>query len=103
VISQGVPAPDVTVRLRAHVRYSGNRYRAWWWTAVHCLRQRRVPPRRGALRLASAGEMTSSFEAAHKARFGFIDNSKALVVEAVSIEAVRRGAKFCECRNETDH
>src|SRR5262249_39242998 len=35
-------------------------------------------------------------EAAHKARFGFIDPAKELVVEAVSIEAVGGGAKFSE-------
>ena len=40
--------------------------------------------------------LKSDFEAAHKARFGFIDPSKELVVEAVSVEAVGGGAKFCE-------
>ncbi len=40
--------------------------------------------------------LKSEFEAAHKARFGFIDPSKELVVEAVSVEAVGGGAKFCE-------
>jgi 5-oxoprolinase (ATP-hydrolysing) len=38
----------------------------------------------------------SEFEAAHKARFGFIDEAKELVVEAVSVEAVGGGAKFSE-------
>src|SRR5262249_30895747 len=36
------------------------------------------------------------FEAAHKSRFGFIDDSKELVVEAVSVEAVGGGGKFTE-------
>jgi 5-oxoprolinase (ATP-hydrolysing) len=40
--------------------------------------------------------MQSAFEKAHKARFGFIDRSKNLVIEAVSIEAVGGGAKFRE-------
>jgi 5-oxoprolinase (ATP-hydrolysing) len=40
--------------------------------------------------------MQSAFEAAHKARFGFIDESKQLMVEAVSVEAVGGGAKFTE-------
>jgi 5-oxoprolinase (ATP-hydrolysing) len=40
--------------------------------------------------------MKSAFEKAHKARFGFIDRSKQLVVEAVSVEAVGGGAKFRE-------
>jgi 5-oxoprolinase (ATP-hydrolysing) len=41
-------------------------------------------------------KLKSDFEAAHKARFGFIDPSKELVVEAVSVEAVGGGAKFSE-------
>jgi 5-oxoprolinase (ATP-hydrolysing) len=40
--------------------------------------------------------MKSAFEAAHKSRFGFIDRDKALVIEAVSIEAIGGGAKFSE-------
>jgi 5-oxoprolinase (ATP-hydrolysing) len=40
--------------------------------------------------------MKSAFEAAHKARFGFIDPSKQLVVEAVSVEVVGGGSKFNE-------
>jgi 5-oxoprolinase (ATP-hydrolysing) len=40
--------------------------------------------------------LKSGFDAAHKARFGFIDEAKELVVEAVSIEAVGGGAKFSE-------
>jgi 5-oxoprolinase (ATP-hydrolysing) len=41
-------------------------------------------------------QLRSAFEAAHKSRFGFIDESKELVVEAVSIEAIGGGAKFTE-------
>ena len=40
--------------------------------------------------------MKAAFEAAHRARFGFVDETKALVVEAVSVEAVGGGAKFSE-------
>jgi 5-oxoprolinase (ATP-hydrolysing) len=45
--------------------------------------------------------LKSDFEAAHKARFGFIDPAKALVVEAVSVEAVGGGTKFSEPVLET--
>ena len=45
--------------------------------------------------------MKSAFEKAHKARFGFIDRSKQLVVEAVSVEAVGGGAKFRERAHKT--
>jgi 5-oxoprolinase (ATP-hydrolysing) len=41
-------------------------------------------------------KLKSAFEAAHKARFGFVDEAKDIVVEAVSIEAVGGGAKFSE-------
>ena len=45
--------------------------------------------------------MKSAFEKAHKARFGFIDRAKQLVVEAVSVEAVGGGAKFRERKHKT--
>jgi 5-oxoprolinase (ATP-hydrolysing) len=40
--------------------------------------------------------MKAAFEAAHQARFGFVDEAKALVVEAVSVEAVGGAATFSE-------
>jgi 5-oxoprolinase (ATP-hydrolysing) len=40
--------------------------------------------------------MKSAFERAHKARFGFVDRAKALVIEAVSVEAVGGGTTFRE-------
>ncbi len=53
-------------------------------------------PQGGGELLASLPKMKSAFERAHKARFGFIDRNKALVVEAVSVEAVGGGAIFKE-------
>src|SRR5262249_5123840 len=49
----------------------------------------------------SLAEMKSAFEAAHKSRFGFVDESKELVVEAVSVEAVRGGAEVTEPLSST--
>ncbi|RUX13166.1 5-oxoprolinase, partial [Mesorhizobium sp. M2A.F.Ca.ET.042.01.1.1] len=37
--------------------------------------------------------MADAFEAAHKARFGFIDRNKDMVVEAISVEAIGGGRK----------
>jgi 5-oxoprolinase (ATP-hydrolysing) len=61
------------------------------------------PPFRGREQAAARGEgalslkaIKSAFEAAHRARFGFVDEAKELVVEAVSVEAVGGGAKFTE-------
>ena len=82
VIGQGVPERDIAVHVRAHVRYAGTD------TAIT------VPS-------AALAEMKTAFEIAHKSRFGFIDQSKQLVVEAVSVEAVGGGAKFSEPTAET--
>ena len=45
--------------------------------------------------------MKSAFERAHRARFGFIDRSKELIIEAVSVEAVGGGARFRERVHKT--
>src|SRR5262245_44065795 len=89
VMGQGVPERDIAVHVRAHIRYAGTD------TAL-------VVPAYSVV----AGEpapygmtlerMKSAFEAAHKSRFGFIDETKELVVEAASVEAVGGGAKFSE-------
>jgi 5-oxoprolinase (ATP-hydrolysing) len=91
VVEQGVAADAVEVFVRAHVRYAGTD------TALV------VPAFSASCPGASAPQtrptlaaMKSAFEAAHKARFGFIDETKELVVEAVSIEAIGGGAKFKE-------
>ncbi len=96
VVDQGVAAQAVEVFIRAHIRYAGTD------TAL-VVPAFSVPPAGAPLRPTDLGldglslaEMKSTFEAAHKSRFGFIDESKELVVEAVSIEAVGGGAKFTE-------
>ncbi len=77
VAGQGVLAAKIKVIQRAHIRYAGTD------TAL----------------VVNAGPlpaMQRAFEKAHKARFGFIDRNKQLVVEAVSVEAIGGGAKFSE-------
>ena len=74
---QGVPAGKIKVFVRAHIRYAG--------TDTPLV----VPA-------GSAAAMKRAFEKAHKARFGFIDRTKQIVIEAVSVEAVGGGAKFTE-------
>jgi 5-oxoprolinase (ATP-hydrolysing) len=91
VVGQGVPASEVAVHVRAHVRYSGTD------TALVVPAFSLHPPLQGEVSSApSFAAMQSAFEAAHRARFGFIDSSKTLVVEAVSVEAIGGGAKFDE-------
>ncbi len=111
VASQGVPPAAITVHIRAHIRYAGTD------TALVVPAYSFIPDAaedsdpetitadkdhglRAAPLHGSAGmtlqKMKSAFEAAHQARFGFIDESKQLVVEAVSVEAIGGGAKFSE-------
>jgi 5-oxoprolinase (ATP-hydrolysing) len=84
VIAQGVPAQNVIVHVRAHLRYAGTD------TALE------VPAFTldSATGLPPIAAMKSAFEAAHQARFGFIDEAKQIVVEAIAVEAVGGGAKF---------
>ena len=77
VAGQGVRLSKIKIFVRAHIRYAGTD------TAL-------------VVAAGSATAMQRAFEKAHKARFGFIDRSKQMVVEAVSVEAVGGGAKFSE-------
>jgi 5-oxoprolinase (ATP-hydrolysing) len=77
VAGQGVPKDKIKLIVRAHIRYAGTD------TAL-------------VVDAGSAATMQRRFEKAHKARFGFIDRNKQLVVEAVSVEAIGGGAKFSE-------
>ena len=90
VAGQGVAARDITVHVRAHIRYAG--------TDTALVVPAFVLDGQSVPHLAA---MKSAFEAAHKSRFGFIDESKQIVVEAVSVEAVGGGAKFAEPLLET--
>ena len=77
VIGQGVPAAKIKVIQRAHIRYAGTD------TAL-------------IVESGPLPAMQRAFEKAHKARFGFIDRNKELVIEAISVEAIGGGAKFSE-------
>jgi 5-oxoprolinase (ATP-hydrolysing) len=77
VAGQGVAEGDIAIHTRAHIRYSGTD------TAI-------------AVPAGTRAAMQEAFQTAHKARFGFMDETKALVVEAVEVEAVGGGARFEE-------
>ena len=97
VIGQGVAPAAVTVHARAHIRYAGTDMAlvvpAYSVIPEEPRSSGSPPPATSAMTLA---KMKSAFEAAHKSRFGFIDESKEMVVEAVSVEAIGGGAKFTE-------
>jgi 5-oxoprolinase (ATP-hydrolysing) len=77
VEGQGVAREAIKVHRRAQLRYSGSD------TTIE------VP-------LSTPAAMRRAFESAHKSRFGFIDRSKAIVIEAVSVEAVGGAARLAE-------
>jgi 5-oxoprolinase (ATP-hydrolysing) len=83
VAGQGVARNKIALHVRAHIRYAG--------TDTPLI----VDAGKGA-KLFSLQTMKSAFERAHKAQFGFVDRAKALVIEAVSVEAVGGGATFRE-------
>ncbi len=83
VAGQGVPSGDITVFERAHIRYAGTD------TALEVEAGSRNE-------VASLDSLKAAFQTAHRQRFGFIDETKPLVIEAVSVEAVGGGARFTE-------
>lgn len=89
VAGQGVPPEKIRVIVRAHIRYAG--------TDTALIVPAFVLGRtEGGMPEMALKRLQRAFERAHKARFGFIDRDKQLVVEAVSVEAVGGGAKFRE-------
>jgi len=99
LLSQGVPVTQITVHARAHIRYAGTDtpliVEAYTTSAGRLKRAKSRP------NMASLRKMKIAFERAHKAQFGFIDRSKDLVIEAVSVEAVGGGATFKEKPRKT--
>jgi 5-oxoprolinase (ATP-hydrolysing) len=97
VAAQGVAADKIKVHIRAHIRYAGTDtpliVGAGSFVSAASKKRRQA--------LASLAKMKAAFEHAHKAQFGFIDRSKDLVVEAVSVEAVGGGARFREKMHKT--
>jgi 5-oxoprolinase (ATP-hydrolysing) len=128
VASQGVPRDKIKVFVRAHIRYAGTDTAlevaagafllplpVGQRVGVKGLRRSRganpltwraspatlSPLGRGKTTIMPIKKLQSAFERAHQARFGFIDRSKPLVVEAVAVEAVGGGVKFREKTQKT--
>jgi 5-oxoprolinase (ATP-hydrolysing) len=88
---QGVARSDIEVVVRAHVRYAGTDTPLPVEAATLAGAALSAP-----IAPASPEAMRAAFEDQHKRRFGFVDAGKALVIEAVEIEAVGGGAQFAE-------
>src|SRR5213075_3516355 len=72
LVVQGVPAARVRVERRAHLKYDGTD------TAL-------------IVSLAPLEKMKAQFEAAYRQQFSFLMPGRALVAEAVSVEAIAPG------------
>src|SRR5215510_14545561 len=94
VEGQGIARNQIKIFARAHIRYAGTDTAlvVEAFTLADITRRRQAAP--------SPAKMKAAFERAHKARFGFVDRSKELVIEAVSVEAVGGGAHFRERRHK---
>jgi len=84
---QGVTRDEITVNVSAHIRYAGTDT-TLEIPAFSRRDGRVIADRRSALR--------DDFLVAHRKRFGFVDDTKPVVVEAVSTEAVGGAATFAE-------
>lgn len=78
LLAQGIAPSAISRHLRAHIRYAG--------TDTVLSVEATFPDEDNADRLRH------EFEAAHKRRFGFIAEDKALVIDAAEVEAVGGGA-----------
>jgi 5-oxoprolinase (ATP-hydrolysing) len=77
VEGQGVARAAIKLRTTAQLRYAGSD------TTLE-------------IDWRAAAPMRRAFERAHRARFGFVDRGKALVIEAVAVEAIGGAARFAE-------
>ncbi|MGO4711691.1 hydantoinase B/oxoprolinase family protein [Bradyrhizobium sp. 2TAF24] len=84
---QGVTGEEITVNVSAHIRYAGTDT-TLEIPAFSRRDGRVIADRRSTLR--------DDFLVAHRKRFGFVDDTKPVVVEAVSTEAVGGAATFAE-------
>src|SRR6516164_56383 len=97
IAAQGVEAKQIKLHVRAHIRYAGTDTPL----IVGAGSSNPAANKKRGRALASLAKMKAAFERAHKAQFGFIDRSKDLVIEAVSVEAVGGGARFKEKLHKT--
>jgi 5-oxoprolinase (ATP-hydrolysing) len=95
VAGQGVAAAKIKLHVRAHIRYAGTD------TPLIVGAGSFTAGRGETASLASLAKMKSAFERAHKTQFGFVDRSKGLVIEAISVEAIGGGARFKEKLRKT--
>jgi 5-oxoprolinase (ATP-hydrolysing) len=90
LVSQGIDDAVIVLHLRAHIRYAGTD------TALEVA----VSPRSGTTSRRITADaidiagLKLGFDTMHEAKFGFLDESRARIVESISIEAVGSGCRF---------
>jgi len=75
--AQGIEAPRTRTYLRAHIRYAGT--------------DTVIPVEASFDAGETAARLRGEFETLHRRRFGFVDETKALVIDAVEVETVGGG------------
>ena len=75
LIAQGADAAGLRVERRVHLRYAGTQ---------------------AALEVPLDADLRTAFTEAHRTRFGFVTSERALIVEAVAVEAVAPGVPVSE-------
>ncbi len=84
VIGQGIEPGKIAVEVHAHLRYAGTDTSL----EVPAFRAEEGEMASDAAQNCCEITMRKAFEAAHRARFGFIDETKEIVLEAISVEAI---------------
>jgi 5-oxoprolinase (ATP-hydrolysing) len=77
LVAQGVSAEGIVVERKVHLKYDGTD------TAL-------------AVPLGAAADMRREFESAYRKQFSFLMPGRALIAEAVSVEAIAKGEVFAE-------
>ena len=88
IAGQGVAAGDIATHVRLHIRYAGTDT-ALEVPAATLAGIADIGPAIAGLDIAA---LRADFATSHKARFGFLDTTKPLVVEAILVEAVGGGS-----------
>ncbi len=104
LLRQGVEKHDILIETTAHIRYAGTdtalEVPAWSMSGANVSSGNKQPFDHAFMVSHRADEefarMKADFEAEHRARFGFVDQTKSLVLAAVVVEAIGGGADIDE-------
>ena len=80
ILSQGVQENQIRLEQRAHLRYAGSHQPI-------------------EVDFGTEAQMRERFDAAHKARYGFVAPSRELTIEMVAVEAIGETGKITDQRN----